>query len=327
MAARVTLVAALLHQAPFASSLNDFKKFFAPPAPVQKFPKVSAPPGFVAPEPKPLTVTGDLGSLLSASVGSVLRLGTGAFVVGWGPAVSTSAPAEGEYSLKLGPLYVQDTSAVLRGECARPTKPLVVYEYDASPFCRKVREACSVLDLEVLYKPCPGARAGFSDELFAKTGRRTVPYLEDPGAGVTMFESDDIIAHLFNAYGPGAQAVPFALKGSFAVTTSGLGALARSMPAARRQANARADNEQMRPLTLYGYEASPFVRPVREKLCALALPHTMVNCARGSVNRAALMARTGKQFQVPYLADPNTGVELFESIEIAKYLDAVYTNA
>ena len=36
-------------------------------------------------------------------------------------------------------------------------------------------------------------------------------------------------------------------------------------------------------------------------------------------------AKTGVQFQVPYLVDPNTGVALFESIEIIEYLEAVYT--
>jgi glutathione S-transferase len=201
----------------------------------------------------------------------------------------------------------------------------VIYEYDASPFCRKVRDACAVLDLTVDFRPCPGARAGFSDELFELTGRRTVPFMVDEGAGVQMFESDDIISHLFEQYGPGADKVPFGIKGSAAVVTSGLAAMVRSMPGSRRQANARPDNEQMKPLVLYGYEISPFVKPVREKLCALALPHTMIHCARGSGNRAALMERTGKQFQVPYLADPNTGVELFESIEIQAYLDEVYT--
>jgi hypothetical protein len=43
----------------------------------------------------------------------------------------------------------------------------------------------------------------------------------------------------------------------------------RGLPASRRQANARPDNERMIPLELWGYECSPFVRPVREKLCAL----------------------------------------------------------
>ena len=33
----------------------------------------------------------------------------------------------------------------------------------------------------------------------------------------------------------------------------------------------------------------------------------------------------GVQFQVPFLVDPNTGVELFESPEILDYLEEVYT--
>jgi glutathione S-transferase len=50
----------------------------------------------------------------------------------------------------------------------------------------------------------------------------------------------------------------------------------------------------------------------------------MVNCARGSANRDKLFSLTGR-FQVPYLQDPNTEVELFESAEIVKYLLDVYT--
>ena len=248
-------------------------------------------------------------------------------MVGWRPTMSLEAPADGEYALKLGPLYLRDSSSVLRGEVNRPLGRLVVYEYDASPFCKKVREVCSVLDLEVEYRPCPGARGGFSDELFQRTGRRTVPYLVDEGRSVEMFESDDIVNHLYDAYGPGRGAVPVGLRGSLAVLTCGLAAAARSMPASRPAAGARPDNGAMRALMLYGYEPSPFVKPVREQLCALGLPHVVVNCARGSAARAALIARTGRQFQVPYLVDPNTGVELFESVEIKKYLDQVYVAA
>jgi glutathione S-transferase len=66
------------------------------------------------------------------------------------------------------------------------------------------------------------------------------------------------------------------------------------------------------------------VRPVRETLGTLGLRHIMVNCARGSANRDKLFSLTGR-FQVPYLQDPNTEVELFESAEIVKYLLDVYT--
>lgn len=85
----------------------------------KKFPSVKAPPNFVPPEPRPLTVTGDVGSLLSVSVALGLRLGTGALVMGWSPSVSLAQPSEaGAYALQLGPFFITDQSAVLRGEYA-----------------------------------------------------------------------------------------------------------------------------------------------------------------------------------------------------------------
>ena len=53
----------------------------------------------------------------------------------------------------------------------------------------------------------------------------------------------------------------------------------------------------------------------------------MTSGGRGSANRALLAERTGRQFQVPHLIDPNTGVEMSESIEIRMYLDRVYTTS
>lgn len=151
-----------------------------------------------------------------------------------------------------------------------------------------------------------------------------------------MFESDQIVNHLFSKYGTPTEymvgkryrdTVPFQLRGFLAILSAGIAAIVRFMPADKMQVDARPENWQVRPLVLWGYETSPFVRTVREKLCSLGLPHTMVNCARGSANRAPLARRTGKHFQVPYLFDPNTGVEMCESIEIRMYLDRVYTTS
>mmetsp|Transcript_10881 Transcript_10881/g.22822 ORF Transcript_10881/g.22822 Transcript_10881/m.22822 type:complete len:141 (-) Transcript_10881:98-520(-) len=139
-----------------------------------------------------------------------------------------------------------------------------------------------------------------------------------------MFESDDIINYLYDTYGPGAGKVPFTLKGGFATTTATFAAMARGMAGARVPPNARGDLQQMDSIELYGYEASPFVRPVREKLCALGLPHRIVYSARGSANRDVLWEKEGR-FQVPYISDPNTGVAFFEGPEICDYLEDVYT--
>lgn len=136
--------------------------------------KVAAPLDFKIPEPKPFQIIdGNFGGAVTGAIALLLRLGSGVFAI----------------------------NKDVLSKCARPVKTLIIYEYEASPFCRKVREACAMLDLTVEYRPCPGARAGFSNEMAKRTGgRRTVPYLVDDNnkslkAG--MFESDDIIEYLF----------------------------------------------------------------------------------------------------------------------------------
>ena len=312
---------------------SSTESLFKIPGATSEHPLVSAPPGFSPPKPRPLRVTGDVRTLISSTVALAARFGSGMFVSGWRPKLARRAPVDGGYSLKLPllPLHLSDSSRVLKGELARPSGRLILYEFDSSPFCRKVRDACTQLDLIVEMRPTPGAGIAppnaFSDEHLLLHGKRTVPFLIDEGKEVAMFESEDIVRYLYGAYGPGSDRVPFWLRGLPALISSGTSAVLRGMPADKLQVDARDDNHLMRPLTLYGYEGSPFVRPVREKLCALGLPHTVVPCARGSANRALLAARTGRQFQVPHLIDPNTGVEMSESIEIRMYLDRVYTTS
>jgi glutathione S-transferase len=293
-------------------------------------PKVEVPKDFVLPEPQPLTITKktDLAVFLSSSAALALRLGTSAFTLGW-KIDNLFFDDETRYSLKLGPLRIRDSSTVLQN-APRPVKPLILYEYDASPFCKRVREMINLLDLTVEYRPCPGARQGtFSEELYQRTGRRTVPYLIDPNTGSELFESSDQIEYLIETYGPPVTDFdrkalwPITFK-AFSIYTSTLVAALRSMPGSSRQSNARPDNELMEPLELWGYEASPFVRPVREKLGSLCLPHRMVSCSRGSANRDRMIAKTGR-FQVPFLVDRNTGIEMYEGAEIVEYLEAVYT--
>jgi glutathione S-transferase len=297
-------------------------------------PKVKVPDDFEIPKPQPLTLTStaDVPGFVTSSLAFVARLGTGAFTLGWKIDTIFFKDQPGEppkYSLKLGPLSIRDSSTVLQ-DAPRPQKPLILYEYDGSPFCKRVRETINLLDLTVEYRPCPGARQGkFSEELFERTGRRTVPYLIDPNTGTELFQSNDQIEYMLNTYGPPEEKFdrkalwPITFE-EFSIFTSTLVAILRGMPGKTRQANARPDNEQMEPLDLWGYESSPFVRPVREKLCSLCLPHKMISCPRGSANRDKMIERTGT-FQVPFLVDPNTGIEMFEGPEIVEYLERVYT--
>ena len=77
-----------------------------------------------------------------------------------------------KYAYKIGPIAFRDTSPLL-ADAPRPETPLVLYEYEGSPFCRKVREAALLLDVSLELRPCPGARSGFANELKERTGRMT----------------------------------------------------------------------------------------------------------------------------------------------------------
>lgn len=200
----------------------------------------------------------------------------------------------------------------------RPDQPLELYEFEACPYCRKVREALSILDLSATIYPCPKGGPNYREEVKARGGRAMFPYLVDPNTGEERYESDDIVAYLFERYGDGE--VPTLLRaGALNDVTTMLASGVR--PAAG--AFYREARRPKQPLALWSFEASPFCRLVRERLCALELPYRLHNVAKGGAGREAFVARSGKM-QVPYLVDPNTGTELFESAEIVAYLEETY---
>ena len=61
----------------------------------------------------------------------------------------------------------------------------------------------------------------------------------------------------------------------------------------------------------------------REALSELELPHRLHNVPRRSPDRDAYVSVSGKM-QVPYLLDPNTGEQMFESADIRRYLYETY---
>jgi len=200
----------------------------------------------------------------------------------------------------------------------RPLRRLELYEFEACPYCRKVREALSILDLEALIYPCPKGGPTYRPQVRKLGGREMFPYLVDPNVGRAMYESDDIVAHLFAEYGGGR--VPIALgAGVLTDLSSSLAGLPRLGGGARY----RSARPPVELLELYSFEASPFCRLVREALCELELPYRLHNVAAGSPGRDAFVERSGRMM-VPWLSDPNTGVELFESADIVAYLEGTY---
>lgn len=205
----------------------------------------------------------------------------------------------------------------VRGVGPRPEARIRLYEFEGCPFCRKVREMLTTLDLDAAIFPCPKGGTRFRPEV-EKHGKRQFPFMIDPNTGTEMFESDDIIRYLAERYGDGS--VPLSLRmGPLTVLSGSAGSILR-FP---RGTRARASRMPEGPLELYSYECSPYSRLVREALSELELPYVLHNVARGSARRKEFVALSGKM-QVPFLVDPNTGKALFESGEIVKYLDQTY---
>lgn len=200
----------------------------------------------------------------------------------------------------------------------RPSERLELYEFEACPFCRKVREALSILDLDAVVYPCPKNGPRFRPEVERRGGRAMFPYLVDPNTGKEMYESGEIVRYLFDRYGDGRVPALLAL-GPVTDLTSVLAGLPRAgMGGFYNKAK-----EPGELLELYSFEASPFCRIVRERLTTLELPYILHNVAKGSPRREEFVERSGKM-QVPYLVDPNTDTEMFESADIIAYLESEY---
>lgn len=225
-------------------------------------------------------------SVVTAWVGSVFRLGGGMVV----------AP-------QLGP---------------RPKVPLELYEFEACPFCRKVRETLTFLDLEVIIYPCPKGGTRFRPKAIELGGKAQFPMLVDPNTGRTLYESDEINQYLVITYGTGSRPLMVSL-GPVTLVSSMLSSAIRGGHGGKLRPSTLPEKR----LELWSFEASPYCRLVRERLCELELPYLLHNVGKRSPSRAAFVARSGKMM-VPWLLDPNSGTGRFESEEIIDFLDATW---
>lgn len=221
----------------------------------------------------------------------------------------------------------------------RPAWLFELYDFEGCPYCRLVREALTELDLDATIYPCPRGGARFRPKVMETGGITQFPFLVDPNTGTRMYESADIVRYLFETYGKRKPPVYWQWM-ELQQLGSGIAGMAR-FGAGVRAAPSRAPAQ---PLELYSFEASPFARPVRERLCELEIPYVLRSAGRSTaedwlppqirerldtayepqtVNRRALLERAGR-VTIPYLVDPNTGTELAESPRILEYLDHTY---
>jgi len=108
-----------------------------------------------------------------------------------------------------------------------------------------------------------------------------------------------------------------------------IGNIASSLLSTTLRANSGINSEPaaVKPdilLQLYDIENCPYCRLVREVLTELDIDVEIYPCPKlGERYRAELIERGGKA-QFPYLVDPNTGVEMYESLDIIAYLFETY---
>lgn len=275
----------------------------------------------VGPEPQRFTVgSGQLLEVATAALPFLMRVGAGATCIGYKVGLPQDEK-DGSYAVVTA-AGRKLTEASVVGSFPRPALPLELYEFEGCPFCKKVREAVSMLDLDVMMYPCPrdgpNQLSPWRAKVVQEGGKAQFPYLKDPNTGKAMYESDDIILYLFTTYGDGQ--VPGLLTGGIVTTlTAGLGLALR----AGRGGKASPSTQPTQPLIFWGYEASPFVKVAREVLCEMQIPYLYRNVARGSPKRQELLEKYG-HFQVPCLEDPNTESYLFESAAIIRYLKHQY---
>ncbi len=239
---------------------------------------------------------------------------------------------------------VASTFAAWRGGAGRahfqqPAERPVLYDIEASPYCRLVREAASALHLDLDIRPCPKGGQRFRPEAERLGGRCQFPLLIDSNTGKVLYESADIIDYLFQTYA--GRTTPAGYRASRLHTAeSFVATISRGLKGLKASPSRGAEQ----PLALWSFEASPYSRLVRERLCELELPYSVHNLGKEQwqdIGPAVLRLKPGPyhpipggkrnrflqqygRVQVPYLEDPNTGVALFESEAILAYLDQTY---
>ncbi|KAK0603980.1 hypothetical protein LWI29_010844 [Acer saccharum] len=198
---------------------------------------------------------------------------------------------------------------------------LQLFEFEACPFCRRVREAITELDLSVEVYPCPKGSVRHREMVRKFGGKEQFPFLIDPNTGISMYESGDIVNYLFQQYGKGKNP-PLGLLESTLIT-GWMPTILRAGRGMTLWEKARIDPPPKK-LELFSYENNSYARIVREALCELELPYILHNVGEGSSRTKLLLDASGSE-EVPYLIDPNTGTQFGDYKKILSYLFQMYS--
>ncbi len=228
-----------------------------------------------------------------------------------------------------------------RHNLVQPAQLPELYDREGAPECRLVREALTELNLDAMIFPCPDGGSRHLERLRELSGQSQVPFLYDPETNTRLSGAQAIVDYLFRQYrGRAAPAQLAASRRNLLLSQLATGLRLGA------GVKARASKAAAQALTLYSFESSPYSRPVRELLCELELPYQLVNLSKQQTadmgpatfrlhrgpyqplpnsKREAFLKRYGR-VQVPFLVDPNTSSEIFESADILRYLKQTYAS-
>jgi len=99
---------------------------------------------------------------------------------------------------------VRGTELVYIEPVLRPEKPLELWNYEASPYCRIVREKLDGLALPYISHNL-ARRSPRRPEFRERHGKLQFPYLFDPNTADGLFESAQIVHHIEQTYAPGLE--------------------------------------------------------------------------------------------------------------------------
>ena len=233
----------------------------------------------------------------------------------------------------------------------QPEKSLILYEHEACPYSRRVREVMTQLNLDFESRPSPHKGHVYRDELTELAGKVQVPFLIDENTGDQILDSQAIIDHLFANYSKKGSTPSTFQRGSdkdnatLINKVASVASMMRGVKADHPKKN-QSRGKPNEPLHLYGFEASPFCRLVREKLSELEVGYINHSVAREQIQdvggfgvrlnigeyhpvkggkREQLMNEVMQdKLQFPFLVDPNTDTKMYESKDIIDYLDKTY---
>ena len=195
------------------------------------------------------------------------------------------------------------------------------------------------MNLDVLIIPCPKGGDRHIKQLQEMYSTNKIPFLIDKNTLTILNSASEIIDYLYKHYAN--SSAPIRLRANIFNYASSTSASLLRWNAGKTKQSAL---EPTDPLVLYSFESSPYSRSVRETLCELELPYLLINLGKQQfgelgpaihrlspgeytplpkTKRSAFFAEHGT-VQVPFLKDPNTDVDMFESKAIVKYLITTY---